>query len=202
MTTPTKLFAIMFCLVISSCRSNTNAITPLPYDNLALGENQCLHVAKGFSHRILLVGDAGNAYSTNEKSCSSLPDKKAHSGSIPCLKERASLRPDKTHTIFLGDNIYKSGLHDESSSKRSEDLRRLNAQIEAVANAGSTATFLPGNHDWAFTKPNKRGRAKRLTNLYEYVHTIDSVSVQPIPSKAGVYRGESSIKVWKNAILV
>ncbi|WP_299225764.1 metallophosphoesterase [uncultured Psychroserpens sp.] len=52
------------------------------------------------------------------------------------------------YTIFLGDNIYPSGLPAKDKKERSEAENALNGQILAVENFKGTTLFIPGNHDW------------------------------------------------------
>lgn len=103
-------------------------------------------------HRVLLLGDAG--YSTLEPWQPSLARAAA----------RASLAPDNTTVIMLGDNIYYRGF----PSRRSEDetyskaelalIDRLIAQLKISAVSGAELYVVPGNHDWYATQVDDQAR--------------------------------------------
>ncbi len=50
--------------------------------------------------------------------------------------------------IFLGDNIYETGLPEPGASDREEKERRINEQMNVVKNFKGRKIFVPGNHDW------------------------------------------------------
>lgn len=84
--------------------------------------------------RLYLIGDAG-----------------APSPGDPVFKALAGqLAGDPAHSVvvFLGDNIYPAGLPPEGVPGRKEAERRLDAQIDLVREAGASAVFVAGNHDW------------------------------------------------------
>ncbi len=50
--------------------------------------------------------------------------------------------------IFLGDNIYETGMPEPGASDREEKERRINEQMNVVKNFKGRKIFVPGNHDW------------------------------------------------------
>ncbi|HEY1009353.1 MAG TPA: metallophosphoesterase, partial [Daejeonella sp.] len=50
--------------------------------------------------------------------------------------------------IFLGDNIYETGMPEPDDADREEKERRINEQMNVVKNFKGRKIFLPGNHDW------------------------------------------------------
>ncbi|WP_239970518.1 metallophosphoesterase [Confluentibacter citreus] len=52
------------------------------------------------------------------------------------------------YVIFLGDNIYPSGLPDVDENGRANAENSLNAQIKSIKDFKGKAIFIPGNHDW------------------------------------------------------
>ncbi|WP_299128124.1 metallophosphoesterase [uncultured Winogradskyella sp.] len=52
------------------------------------------------------------------------------------------------YAIFLGDNIYPSGLPKKEAKGREMAENALNAQLKSVANFTGKTIFIPGNHDW------------------------------------------------------
>jgi len=84
---------------------------------------------------LFLIGDAGD------------PDRRGE----PVLRAlgRAIARdPGRSLVVFLGDNVYPSGLPPADDRDRPEMERRLDTQVDAVKGRGARAVFVPGNHDW------------------------------------------------------
>ncbi|GHC58310.1 metallophosphoesterase [Ulvibacter litoralis] len=84
-----------------------------------------------------LIGDAGGAKvgeTTN---------------TLKALKKYTDSTGSKgDYAIFLGDNIYDSGLPPKDASHRKEAEHRLDVQIEALKDFKGRVLFIPGNHDW------------------------------------------------------
>ncbi len=55
--------------------------------------------------------------------------------------------------VFLGDNIYPSGMPDSTDANRAEAERRLDAQLDVLRDTGVLGFFIPGNHDWNSFSP-------------------------------------------------
>ncbi|WP_018628435.1 BamA/TamA family outer membrane protein [Niabella aurantiaca] len=55
---------------------------------------------------------------------------------------------DKTTVLFLGDNIYPSGMPLENEAKIRDAEKILRTQYEPVIRSGAKVFFVPGNHDW------------------------------------------------------
>lgn len=92
---------------------------------------------KDFEFRVILIGDAGH------------PSEEFREPVLVALERDASVNPDSTAVVFLGDNIYPRGLAEDYDPFRKEYERRIDEQFLAVSNAGADAFFIPGNHDWA-----------------------------------------------------
>lgn len=91
-------------------------------------------VGDPFIQRILLIGDAG--------------ENDTPPPIFGVLGEWASVAPHRTVIVFLGDNVYPSGIPPEPGAERDRGLRRLDLQLEVARRTGATAVVLPGNHDW------------------------------------------------------
>lgn len=85
---------------------------------------------------LFLIGDAGE------------PDPRDVGAPLEPLAEQASVAPERTVIVFLGDNVYPDGIPEEGHAEWQDARRRLRAQVEAVP-PGARGIFLPGNHDWA-----------------------------------------------------
>ncbi len=57
-------------------------------------------------------------------------------------------KTDDSHLIFLGDNIYPTGMPPKENAFRPKAENHLNAQIEVAKVFDGTTIFIPGNHDW------------------------------------------------------
>jgi len=84
--------------------------------------------------RIILIGDAGDF-------------KDGRHPVIDAVKKTTKLNK-KTTVVFMGDNLYTTGLPDEQNIEY--DIRRsvLDTQIAIANGTDAKVYFLPGNHDW------------------------------------------------------
>ncbi|MCF6359671.1 MAG: metallophosphoesterase [Cyclobacteriaceae bacterium] len=88
---------------------------------------------KPFKYRLYLIGDAGSS---------------GNSESLDMLKLKLAAEGENTGIIFLGDNIYTSGMPLAGDKNRFEAEQIINTQINAVKNFKGDIFFIPGNHDW------------------------------------------------------
>ena len=84
--------------------------------------------------RIILIGDGGKL--TKGKH----PVVDAVKKTIPLDK--------KTTILFLGDNLYKSGLPDDQSAEYNQAKTILDSQLSIADNTPAIVYMIPGNHDW------------------------------------------------------
>lgn len=82
--------------------------------------------------RVVLIGDAGDLAEENL-------------GVLAELDRWTRAHPDRTVTLFLGDNVYGKGF-ESADDARAEGI--LRAQLDA---AHGHAYVIPGNHDWGHT---------------------------------------------------
>lgn len=80
------------------------------------------------------------------------------------LKKEITANPNST-VLFLGDNIYPSGLHFEDKNS----ILKINAQLAIVENYQGKAFFIPGNHDWA---AQKKSGYQTILNQQKYIDTF------------------------------
>ena len=85
---------------------------------------------------LFLVGDAGE------------PDPRQAGEPLDSLTAQASIAPQRSIIVFLGDNVYPGGIPAEGAAQWADARRRLEAQVRAVP-PGAEGIFVPGNHDWA-----------------------------------------------------
>ncbi|MEH3116002.1 metallophosphoesterase [Pedobacter terrae] len=94
-------------------------------------------------YRVILFGDAG------EMNPAQMQD----------LKNAAKqILPKKTTVLYLGDNIYPTGMGLPGSVEEEETKKILRSQFEPMRKMGAAVYFIPGNHDW--DKSGPKGLAK------------------------------------------
>ena len=104
-----------------------------------IAENQPNVIKKDSSkiaHTFYLIGDAGN--STMEED----------SPALKYLKKHIKNASKKSTLLFLGDNVYETGIPKKSSKKYPLAKRRIEAQTNVAKDFNGNSIFIPGNHDW------------------------------------------------------
>ena len=116
------------------------------------------------SQRIILVGDAGEL--TNGRH-----------PVVEAIKQFIKL-DKKTTVIFLGDNLYDSGLPDDQSALYQAAKAVLDSQLSVVEGTEARVIMIPGNHDW-----NNGARDGYETIIREqvYVDILNKPNVQFYP---------------------
>lgn len=112
-------------------------------------------------HRLILIGDAGAADPNGE-------------ATLDLLEQRVRIAPTRTTVVFLGDNVYETGMPEPTAlegtaaeavldtvllalfESRRDAERRLKAQVKATRVPGARAIFVPGNHDYGLADGWKR----------------------------------------------
>jgi hypothetical protein len=133
-------------------------------------------------HRLILLGDAG------------APDPEGEP-SLRLVARRGGEIPHRTTIVFLGDNVYETGMPDDSElegtvveeildetllnlyESRRDAEKRVNAQVDAVREAGAIGVFVPGNHDW---DQFGLGGWERVLTLERYVDKVRQTSGVPV----------------------
>lgn len=115
--------------------------------------------------RIILIGDAGDL-------------KKGRHPVLSAVREKAKL-DKKTTVIYLGDNLYSTGLPDEQAPLY--DIRRaiLDSQVSIADKTEAKVYFIPGNHDW------NRGHAggwDAILREAAYIDTLSGRNVSFLPA--------------------
>ena len=90
--------------------------------------------------RIILIGDAGQFLN----------------GKHPVVEAVRRLIPmdEKTTVIFLGDNLYRSGLPDEQYSYYMASRSVLDSELSIADGTPAKVYMIPGNHVRCFTTGN------------------------------------------------
>jgi hypothetical protein len=90
--------------------------------------------------RIILIGDGGQL----------------NYGRQPVVDAARDLIPldSNTTVLYLGDNLYTSGLPDDIMPGYEAAKAVLDSQINIAKGTDAKVIFIPGNHDWANADPN------------------------------------------------
>jgi hypothetical protein len=112
------------------------------------------------SYRLILIGDAGAPTPNDE--------------TLALLGVWGDALPSRTTVLFLGDNVYPSGVRD-GDRRRGEAI--LRQQLEATRAA---KLFIPGNHDWGFSARSIEV-AGTLANEQRFIeaHAAERASFEP-----------------------
>lgn len=127
-----KYLLLCVVLLLQSCanyqlqynKNNNNSITATVNDSLIT------------EHTFYLIGDAGTAGDS------------ATNVNLTHLKNQLQKENSNATVLFLGDNIYPSGMPKTSDTKRKEAEKIVDNQISATKNFKGRTIFTPGNHDW------------------------------------------------------
>ena len=82
-----------------------------------------------------MIGDGGELNEASKQNLASLQKEMQDAGAASA-------------TLFLGDNIYPSGMPEEGHKDRAQAEEVLSAQLDLVKNYPGKAIMIPGNHDW------------------------------------------------------
>ena len=102
-------------------------------------------------YKIFLIGDTG------------APARHSMEPSFALLNELLNKAGSQSAVIFLGDNIYPSGLPDSTHPGRRLAENILNRQLSILDGFEGRMIFIPGNHDWL------SGGAEGLNRQKEYI---------------------------------
>lgn len=107
-------------------------------------------------YSVYLIGDAGGAEYN-----SVVPP------AITLLKNKLKDADENNAVVFLGDNIYRTGLAPKwAEAERAADEYKIKAQLDAVKDFPGRIFFIPGNHDWYNWKLKGVQRQARFVENY------------------------------------
>ena len=94
----------------------------------------CCAQSDSIQARIILIGDAGQL----------------NYGREPVIDAARDLIPfnSKTTVLYVGDNLYNSGLPDDIMPGYEKAKAVLDSQINIAKGTKAKVVFIPGNHDW------------------------------------------------------
>lgn len=153
------LLPLFLLLVLAGCRTTGGFIVPEPVD-----PEEEMPADSALAYTIYLLGDAGG----------SPPDGTA--APLRLLGSYLENEQPNSAVVFLGDNIYESGLPPVTSPDRELAEHRINEQIEILKEFPGQVVFIPGNHDWG--GEGMGGSVETLRRQEEYIEAaLDSGNV-------------------------
>ena len=114
--------------------------------------------------RIVLIGDAGQL--TN-----------GHHPVVDAVRQLIPL-DKKTTILYLGDNLYRSGLPDEQYSYYMASRSVLDTELSIADNTPAKIYMIPGNHDWENGSP---GGWETVIREQQYVDQLGKKNVKFYP---------------------
>jgi hypothetical protein len=125
-------------------------------------------------YSVFLVGDAGKPSDNRQEPTLKLLQKQLFDSTRATGKDTNFSRPEDM-VLFLGDNIYESGLPEPDASDRKEKERRMTEQLDVVKNFRGKKIIIPGNHDWNEMRPGGLAAVNREEAFVEtYLNTGDT----------------------------
>lgn len=187
---------------------------------LALTNSACVHLTPYYrggrvvtaaplepvqiDHRLLLIGDAGDANPDGEPA-------------LELLARQVRQLPDRTTVTFLGDNVYERGMPEVSPEavdaaaqaanvilpkvfdSRHEAERCLDAQIDTVRGTRARAIFIPGNHDW---DPFEADGWRRVLAQANYLRASVAADADVAMLPEGGCPGPVPVELGKHGMLI
>lgn len=121
---------------------------------------------------LYLVGDGGASYSVE-----STP-------ALAMLRDSLDACPGTCSVLFLGDNLYESGLAPPGHPDRARGEQIMDTQIESARGASGHVIFVPGNHDSGSIGVG--GDFERLLEMQRYVEArLSETSFLPADGSPG-----------------
>jgi len=125
-----KYFLYFFCiLLLASCAT---------YEAQFSDEKKIISSEKKskISHTLYLIGDAGNS------ALNSI------SPALQYLNKHISEADKNSTLLFLGDNVYETGIPKKGTKNYALAKHRIQAQTSIAKKFAGKSIFIPGNHDW------------------------------------------------------
>lgn len=171
-----------YAIVLLSCLTVNACISTKPfYDKSQKNwENANSPDTLQLNYSVFLIGDAGNPSKDKQEPVLKLLQAQLYQKDTLLTPGGATdsvilTSNPKDVVIFLGDNIYETGLPEPDASDRQEKERRISAQMSTVKNFKGKKIFIPGNHDWNESRP---GGLQALNREEQFVEEyLDSANV-------------------------
>ncbi len=148
-----------------------------------IGTLNALFAQDSLQATIILIGDAGQLTKGRH------PVVAAVKNTIPLDK--------KTTIVFLGDNLYKRGLPDNTLPTYELAKAPLDSQIHIAGSSGAKVYFVPGNHDWSNGEKNGY---ESILRVQSYIDMLGNKNVAMFPRDG--CPGPVEVKINDDIVLV
>lgn len=132
---------------------------------------------------IVLIGDAGKL--TN-----------GHHPVVSAVRNTIKLN-EKTTIVYLGDNLYKTGLPDDATPTYQIAKAPLDSQVVIAKGTNAKVYFIPGNHDW--NNGSKNGWDAIVREQY-YIDLLGDKNVKYYPEDG--CPGPVEVNITPDVVLV
>ncbi|MEJ6982542.1 metallophosphoesterase [Pedobacter sp. P351] len=165
-------FFNQFTLISSIILFLTGCITLKPfYDKSELAwEKATPPDSTHLKYTVFLIGDAGNPDANRQEPTLKLAQSHIFKQQMLKIAGKDSVLYNsnpKDVVMFLGDNIYNTGLPEPEDADRKEKERRIIEQMNIVKDFKGRKVFLPGNHDWNESYPGGLAAINRQEEFVE-----------------------------------
>ncbi len=179
---------ILLYIYSSPCNAQKKAYYSPAYLNWQTQEKTS---DKKIIHTLFIIGDAGKL---NKKDSLSSDISEA-------LKKDLSNTKSNTSLVFLGNNIYPTGMPKKEDKKRSSAENIINQQLNLAQYCNGNTYFIPGNHDW---KKGEKGGLKAIQREEKY---IEDYYPKSFNKKVKLYPGQGNgepkvIKINKDLVFI
>lgn len=174
-----SLLSILFVFFVAACGS-TGSLVDFLDDDAEVPSDSAL------THSLYLIGDAG------------APRLEPLEPSLALLRNMMQQEGPNSTVVFLGDNIYPSGLPPTYAADRAMAEKRLLAQIDAVRDVPGQAIFIPGNHDYG--DAGMGGNLARLLRQERFVENAFGEDAAFMPD--GGFPGPVEVPLNDDVVLV
>lgn len=136
----------IFIVLFISCSSPKNAYI----NTLQKNADYQLEEPEGeLVHSVYLIGDQGELDYDNKNYV------------LDAVQRMLEQEDESSSLVYLGDNIYPSGLPSSEDPERKKAEQIINAQLDILKSYKGKAYMIPGNHDWNKYKAGGRKAVKR-----------------------------------------
>lgn len=159
-------YLILFILFTMSCGTTKSPFVSTPYEeaiNTQLDEENLLHT-------LYLIGDTGDTKMDNQHI-------------LDALQEELKQESASSSIVFLGDNIYPSGMPSKSDKHRKQAESIISRQLDILTDHSGQAYFIAGERDWRKGDRNGRKALRRQEAFVESYFDINN-KVKMYPGKA------------------
>ncbi|MGM0739116.1 MAG: metallophosphoesterase family protein, partial [Bacteroidota bacterium] len=144
------LFGLPLLFILSACSSSEPFYaSPEFEENLPRETYQNADTL----HTFILIGDTGD------------PKLDKPDPLLTTMRHHLEESPDHSSAIFLGDNIYSSGMPaDPQHEERQLTEDKISVALEALNQISHRSYFIPGNHDWRYGQNGLRAQEEFVEN--------------------------------------